>query len=87
LIILFGWRRQELTSKDIDEALLLADNLAEEDLMKTTTRSPVTTLPSILRTPEDIGSPYLEACIEEADGDAGLKLQRLWATLHVPPRG
>jgi len=67
LIILLAGGDKSSQAKDIAVALLLADNLTEENLMKTTT-SPYD-VAEHLRTPEEMAA-YLEACIEEADGDA-----------------
>ena len=60
-------------SQDVKTALRLARNLQVEIMTKTKTMAKTVTSPydvaEHLRTPEEMAA-YLEACMEEADGDA-----------------
>lgn len=67
LVILLAGGDKKTQAADIKTALRLARNLQESMMSKTvTTRYDVA---EHLRTPEEMAA-YLEACLEEADGDA-----------------
>jgi putative addiction module killer protein/probable addiction module antidote protein len=67
LVILLAGGDKSTQARDIKSALRLARNLYENIMTKTiTTRYDVA---EHLRTPEDMAA-YLEACLEEANGDA-----------------
>lgn len=67
LIILLAGGDKSTQAKDIKTALPLAQPLGAHEMSKTaTTRYDVA---EHLRTPEEMAA-YLEACLEEADGDA-----------------
>jgi len=67
LIILLAGGDKRTQARDIKTALLLARNLQESPMKKTTTTR--YDVAEHLRTPEEMAA-YLEACFEEADGDA-----------------
>jgi putative addiction module killer protein/probable addiction module antidote protein len=67
LIILLAGGDKKSQTVDIKTALRLARNLLELKMAKTTTSK--YDVAEHLRTPEEMAA-YLEACIEEADGDA-----------------
>jgi putative addiction module killer protein/probable addiction module antidote protein len=74
LIVLLAGGDKDSQAKDIKTALRLARNLAEWTMAKTiTTRYDVA---EHLRTPKEMAA-YLEACLEEADGDAAFVAKAL----------
>lgn len=74
MIILLAGGDKGIQTKDIKTAICLAQNLWEDTMTKTvTTRYDVA---EHLRTPEDMAA-YLEACLEEANGDAAFVAKAL----------
>ena len=67
IVVLLAGGDKRTQSRDIEIALRLARNLQVETMSKTVT-SPYD-VTEHLRTPEEMAA-YLEACMEEADGDA-----------------
>ena len=67
IVVLLAGGDKRTQSQDLETALRLARNL-EVDTMTKTVTSPYD-VAEHLRTPEEMAA-YLEACIEEADGDA-----------------
>ena len=67
VVVLLAGGDKRTQSRDIETALHLARNLQVEIMTKTAT-SPYD-VAEHLRTPEEMAA-YLEACMEEADGDA-----------------
>ena len=77
---MFEVRKTEVYASWLDGLRMPARGLASVGAMTKTVTSPYD-VAEHLRTPEEMAA-YLEACMEEADGDAASP--RRWATLPAP---